>query len=103
MLVKYIDENTIENAPRVIFDKDKVYANPTEETLREHGYLPFEDSDSPDEAGYYFTFRYETDGKKVCKVWDSHEIIEEEPVEDSECGEPEEKSNEGSNVDIEAE
>ena len=88
MYVKFINENTIEKAPRAIFDEDKVYANPSPETLVAHGYLPFVDTERPVEEGYYFTFHYETDGESVTKVWDAHEIpvepeIIEEPVEES--------------------
>lgn len=81
MFVKLIDENTIEVAPNVLFDDKKVYANPTEETLLRFGYLPFLDSEHPEEEGYYFTFHYESDGEKVFKAWDKHEIIIETPAE----------------------
>lgn len=80
--VKYIDENTIENAPLVLMDDKKVYSNPSDETLRAFGCLPLIDCEMPVEEGYTFTKQYKSDGKTVTVVWEKHEIpapiVEEE-------------------------
>lgn len=77
--VKYIDENTVQNAPLVLIDDKKVYSNPSDEILRAFGYLPLIDCEIPVEEGYTFTKRYEVDGDNVLVVWDKREIPQPEP------------------------
>lgn len=46
--VKYINENTIEKAPKIIFEETVYIANPTEEIYRAHGYKPLHENEHPE-------------------------------------------------------
>lgn len=84
MLYKLIDNETIEKAPKFIIDEEKVYANPTDETLLAHGYLPMEEVEKPEKDGFYYTLSYNIVGDVIKQVWSEHEIpapVEEPEVE----------------------
>ena len=98
MLYKLIDNETIEKAPKFIIDEEKVYANPTAETLLAHGYLPMEEVEKPEKDGFYYTLSYNIVGDVIKQVWSEHEIpapveepqpVVEEPVEENVQEEPE--------------
>ena len=83
MYVKFIDENTIEKAPRVLKDEHNTYSNPLPETLAKFGYKPLVEVECPNEDGYTYTFEYVDSEDQVVKNWVAHEIeIEEEPIEE---------------------
>ena len=80
MYVKFIDENTIENAPKFLKDDKNTYANPLPETLIKFGYKPLVETDCPNEEGYTYTFEYNETEDQIIKTWVAHEIvIEPEP------------------------
>ena len=88
MFVRFIDENTIEEAPNVIKGNGIYIANPLPETLTEHGYKPLEVTEPDGDAaeGYHWEFRYVELDDKVVKTWVQvenpvHEVIEE-PIEE---------------------
>ena len=58
----------------------KTIANPTDEDLREFGYMPLIEEEEPqyNEETQYLSFHYETDGQTISKVWK----VEEIPVEE---------------------
>lgn len=78
IFVKLINSGAIEYASRVIFDDEKSYSNPTEETLRAHGYKPLVETECPSEEGYSYTYHFVDAGEQIEKVWDAVKI--EEPV-----------------------
>lgn len=81
MFVKFIDENTVENAPKVLRDDQNTYANPLPEILESFGYKALVETECPDEEGYTYTFKYENHKNNITKVWIAHEIVvEPEPV-----------------------
>ena len=83
MYVKFIDENTIEKAPRVLKDEHNTYSNPLPETLLAFGYKPLVEVECPNEDGYTYTVEYVDSEDQVIKNWVAHEIeIEEEPIEE---------------------
>ena len=84
MYVKFIDENTVEKAPKVLKDELNTYSNPLPETLAKFGYFPLIETECPNEEGYTYTFHYATDNDtSVLKIWEAHEIEnEEEPIEE---------------------
>ena len=83
MYVKFIDENTIEKAPRVLKDEHNTYSNPLPETLAKFGYKPLVEVECPNEDGYTYTVEYVDSEDQVVKNWVAHEIeIEEESVEE---------------------
>lgn len=91
MFVKFIDSQNVQPAPKWINADEKIYSNPTEETLLAHGYKPLVETEKPVKEGCYYTFEYQDKENCVEKVWVEHEIepepvIEEneEPVEESE-------------------
>ena len=59
----------------------KTIANPTDEDLSEFGYMPLIEEEEPayNKETQYLSFRYETDGQKISKVWK----VEEIPVEEA--------------------
>ena len=59
----------------------KTIANPTDEDLREFGYMPLIEEEEPqyNEEMQYLSFYYETDGQTISKVWK----VEEIPVEEA--------------------
>lgn len=80
MYVKYIDENTIEKAPKYLLDDKNMYANPLPETLVKFGYKPLVEVACPNEEGYTYTPEYNETEEQVTKTWVAHEIvIEPEP------------------------
>lgn len=86
--VKLISSGAIEYASRVIFDDDKSYSNPTEETLLSHGYKPLIETECPNKEGFTYTYKYEDNGKNINQVWIEEPLPEpeiseevEEPVE----------------------
>ena len=84
MLYKLIDNETIEKAPKFIIDEEKVYANPIDETLLAHGYLPMEEVEKPEKEGFYYTLSYNIVGDVIKQVWSEHEMpapVEEPEVE----------------------
>ena len=58
----------------------KTIANPTDEDLREFGYMPLIEEEEPqyNKETQYLGFHYETDGQTISKVWK----VEEIPVEE---------------------
>ena len=92
MFVRFIDENTVEEAPNVIKENGIYIANPLPETLIEHDYKPLEvtepDGDAAD--GYHWEQRYVELDDKVVSTWVQvenpiQEVIEEpikEPIEE---------------------
>ena len=83
MYVKFIDENTIEKAPRVLKDERNTYSNPLPETLAKFGYKLLVEAECPNEQGYTYTVEYVDEEDCVTKTWVAHEIeIEEEPIEE---------------------
>lgn len=68
--VKYINENTIEKAPKIIFEEKVYIANPTEEIYRAHGYKPLYKNEQP-ELNYneYAVCSYVEDEDKIVLVW----------------------------------
>lgn len=89
MYVKFIDENNVENAPKVLRDEQNTYANPLPETLGKFGYKPLVETECPNEEGYNYTFEYKETENQIEKIWVAHEIIVEpeiveEPVSESE-------------------
>ena len=85
MYVKFIDVNTIENAPKFLIDDKNTYANPLPETLIKFGYKPLVETDCPNEEGYTYTFEYNETEDQVVKTWVAHEIvIEPEPESEPE-------------------
>lgn len=82
MYVKFIDENTIEKAPRVLKDEHNTYSNPLPETLLAFGYKPLVEVECPNEEGYTYTVEYIDSEDQVVKNWVAHEIVEEEPIEE---------------------
>lgn len=70
-LVKYIDQHTIEEAPRVIFDGDRYIANPSEDTLKGFGYKPIVVDPEPEiTEGQTLLPRYQNTSTKVKQHWD---------------------------------
>ena len=59
----------------------KTIANPTDEDLREFGYMPLIEEEEPqyNKETQYLSFYYETDGQTISKVWK----VEEIPVEEA--------------------
>ena len=57
----------------------KTIANPTDEDLREFGYMPLIEGEEPayNKDTQYLSFHYETDGETISKVW----TVEENQVE----------------------
>ena len=88
MFVRFIDENTVEEAPNVIKENSIYIANPLPETLIEHGYKPLEVTEPEGDAadGYHLEQRYVELDDKVVKTWVQVENpvqeIVEEPVEE---------------------
>ena len=81
MYVKFIDENNVENAPKVLCDDKNTYANPMPETLESFGYKALVETECPNEEGYTYTVKYENHKNNITKVWIAHEIVvEPEPV-----------------------
>ena len=74
MLVKFINETTIENTPKIIRDENKVYANPSEEILKAHGYKPLVEQECPNEEGFWYSFEYKENKTTITKTWIAHEI-----------------------------
>lgn len=94
---KFINENSIEIAPRVLRDDAKTYSNPLPETLANFGYLPLIETEMPVQAGYYFTKYYKTNGDTVTVAWEKHENPVEPEYEsenEQETTEPTESENE---------
>lgn len=58
----------------------KTIANPTDEDLREFGYMPLIEGEEPayNKETQYLSFHYEADGETISKVWK----VEENQVED---------------------
>lgn len=89
MYVKFIDENNVENAPKVLRDEQNTYANPMPETLESFGYKALVETECPNEEGYTYTFEYKETENQIEKIWVAHEIIVEpetpveEPTEES--------------------
>lgn len=89
MFVRFIDENTIEEAPNVIKENGIYIANPLPDTLIEHGYKPLEvtepDGDAAD--GYHWEQRYVELSDKVVRTWVQVENpvqeVVEKPIEES--------------------
>lgn len=77
MLVKFIDEHTIEFAPKIIRDENKVYANPSDEVLKEFGYKPLVETECPEKEGFWYSLEYKESKKEVSTVWKAHEITDD--------------------------
>lgn len=114
MYVKYIDENNVEIAPNPIYGEDKVYANPTHETLVAHGYFPLIETPMPVKEGYYYTYHYELGEETVIRVWDEHEVppepepepepvVEEETPAENVLDEPESRPENVQDSEVEPE
>lgn len=71
MFVKCINENEIERAPRVLENGNSYIANPTHETLLEHGYKPLQETEPVGEPaeGYHYETRYIELADMVIKTW----------------------------------
>ena len=80
-MYKYIDENTIEEAPNVIADEERVYSNPLPETLLEHGYKELAETPKPEKEGFTYTLSYVDEENQIRQVWTEHEIVE--PTEEN--------------------
>ena len=68
--VKYINDNQIEKAPRIIFEEKVYIANPTEEIYRAHGYKPLYEGEYPElnENEYVEPF-YSEEEDRVVLSW----------------------------------
>ena len=57
----------------------KTIANPTDEDLREFGYMPLIEEEEPqyNKETQYLSFHYDTDGQRISKVWKVEEIEDE--------------------------
>lgn len=67
MFVKFIDENTIEKAPRVLRDDCYTYSNPKAETLFRFGYKPLIEAECPENGNY--EMKYAETENKVIVMW----------------------------------
>ena len=77
MLAKYINEHQIKRPTNPLREGDKVYSNPTEETLRELGYKDLVIEPMPEvEEGKALMPVY-TDGEVITQGW---EIIDEPEI-----------------------
>lgn len=55
----------------------KTIANPTDEDLREFGYMPLIEEEEPkyNKETQYLSFHYETDSQTISKVWKVEDIL----------------------------
>lgn len=68
--VKYINENQIENAPRIIFEENIYIANPTDEIYRSHGYKLLYTIERPDlNENEYAVCSYTEEEDRIVLVW----------------------------------
>ena len=78
---KYISENTVENAPKIIFESDDYIANPTDEMLLERGYKPLVVDTEPEVGeNEYLEPRYTDEGDHIEQHWvvkEYEEFVEE--------------------------
>lgn len=88
MFVRFMDENTIEEAPNVIMENGIYIANPLPDTLIGHGYKPLEVTEPDGDAaeGYRWEQRYVELDDKIVKILVQvenpiQEVIEE-PIEE---------------------
>lgn len=86
-LVKFINSERIDFAPKLIKDADKTYANPSKAVLMAHGFLPLVETECPNKAGYTYTPLFEKDSKKIIQKWTEHKIIVETTGDDDEPAE----------------
>lgn len=80
----------LENGVPIKFDKDKVklikvdnkiYANPTEEQLKEAGYKPIALPDTPAEVdGYYISTQYDDSGEYITATYSYIPVADETDV-----------------------
>ena len=83
MYYLFINENQIEKYNGEILKRYvgnklvKVISNPTDEDLREFGYMPLIEEEEPqyNKETQYLSFRYETDGQTISKVWKVEDIL----------------------------
>ncbi len=69
-LVKYISENRVQRAPRVIFDGDNYIANPTSEMLKAQGFKTLVVDPEPEIGeNEYLVPRYTQTAKRVTQHW----------------------------------
>lgn len=79
MLAKLVN-GTLRRPDNIIYYEDVTVINPTEEELKELGYMEVEDTARPDpEDGFYFNSHYEVIDGVIKKVWEK--IAIPEPVE----------------------
>lgn len=79
MLYKYINENTIEPFEgKILRVNGRIYANPTETTLRQHNYKPLIlASQLDDKEGFYRLTTYTEDKNNIYGIESYIEIDEE--------------------------
>lgn len=79
MLYKYISEHQIEPfTGRVLRVNGRIYANPSESTLKKNGYKELVMGEPLEEKeGYYITTSY-SDGEVIKGVYEYAEILDEE-------------------------
>ena len=73
---KFINEYTIEPAPRVVKIGKKRIANPKPEILEELGYKPVVEDEKPeyDEETQYLVPRYTQTAKRITRHWEIRDI-----------------------------
>jgi hypothetical protein len=80
---KYINENTIEKASKVIFEETVYIANPTEDILLAHGYKPLVDTEQPNvNENEYVIPTYSEEQDRIVTNWVVKQY--EEEAEDGE-------------------
>lgn len=67
MFVKFIDENTVEKAPRVLRDERYTYSNPKADILLRFGYKPLIETEYPENGNY--EMKYAETENKVIVMW----------------------------------
>lgn len=81
--VLYINETSVQYAPRYVVIDGTVYTNPDESRLSQAGYKPLIADEHPgEEEGYYITSSYEDTEEAVLQHWTKIpvEVPEEEPA-----------------------
>lgn len=77
MYAKFIDETTIEEAPRECYVGQTHFIPPTDEWMTEHGYKPVRFVDPPEQEGYYAVFHWENQDEIILQVWELFPIPSE--------------------------
>lgn len=70
MYAKFIDQYTLEDAPKECYVGQVHFIPPTAEWMTETGYKPVHETEPPEQEGYYAVFHWENQDEIILQVWE---------------------------------